>query len=329
MVSVGALAAPSSPPTFRPMLATAAPVPRDLTGWVAEPKWDGVRGMITIEGGRVRIASRNGNDVTAAYPELARPPRSMEATNAVLDGEIVALGTAGRPDFGLLQRRMHVRRPPAALVQDVPVIMVVFDVLWLDGAVLVDLPYRERRGRLAGLGLDESPWLTSPILDLPGDALLETCRDLGLEGFVVKREDAPYLPGRRTDAWVKVKCVRRREFVVGGWMPGRGGRTGDLGSLALGVHTTPGGPLRFVGLAGSGLSGADVASFRTALGRLGRPTSPFAGPTPPGVGFLDPVLVAEVTFSEVTAAGTLRHPVLVGFRTDLDPDDVVEDAELR
>ncbi|GAC1318626.1 MAG: ATP-dependent DNA ligase [Acidimicrobiales bacterium] len=317
---------PARPPALRPMLAVASGVPADRSGWVAEPKWDGVRAIVTISTGTVRVASRNGNDVTAAYPELTRVPEALTERSMVLDGEIVALGPSGAPDFGRLQRRMHVRRPAAALVHDVPVNLVIFDALWVDGVHLVDRPYRERRAVLVGLGVDEAPWLTSPVLDLPPEDLLATCRELGLEGYVLKREDAPYVPGRRSAAWVKVKCVRRREFVVGGWMPGK---AGQLGSLALGVHAHPGGPLEFVGLAGSGLSGADIAAFRNALEHLERAASPFAGVAPAGVRFLEPVLVAEVGFSEVTHAGTLRHPVLVGFRTDVDPLDVVRDDELR
>ena len=311
------------------MLAAATGVPSDRTGWVAEPKWDGVRALVTIVDGGVALASRNGNDVTAAYPELRRPPESLAGRSAVLDAEIVALGPGGGPDFGMLQRRMHVRRPPPALVQEVPVNLVIFDALWVDGASMLELPYRERRAQLLALGIDQAPWLTSPVLDLPPEDLLSTCRELGLEGYVLKREDAPYLPGRRSSAWVKVKCIRRREFVVGGWMPGKGSRLGELGSLALGVHAHPGGPLEFVGLAGSGLSGADVEAFRGALQDLERSTSPFSGAAPAGVRFLEPLLVAEVGYTEVTQAGTLRHPVLVGFRTDIDPHDVVRDDEMR
>jgi bifunctional non-homologous end joining protein LigD len=247
----------------------------------------------------------------------------------VLDGEVVALGDAGRPSFGLLQRRMHVRKPPAGLLEEVPVSLLLFDVLWLDGELLIDEPQRQRRQRLDSLAVNRPPWVTSPVLDLPIDDLLETGRELGLEGFMLKRADAPYLPGRRSEAWSKVKLKRRREFVVGGWMGGRGNREGALGSLALGVWEGEPPRLRFMGMAGSGLTQADVEAFRRTAGELARASSPFAGPTPPGLEFLEPLLVAEVMFSEVTSAGTLRHPVLVGFRTDIDPEQVVADDELR
>lgn len=295
--------------------------------WLVEPKWDGVRAIVTVDGpgAVVRLVSRNGNDVSGAYPELAHPPVALAAHRAVLDAELVAFGPDGRADFGRLQRRMHVRHPAAALQSEVPVSVVLFDLLWLDGELLTELPLRARRQRLERLSIGEGCWAVSPLLDLPiGPELFQTGTELGLEGFMLKRADAPYLPGRRSEAWCKVKCKRRREFVVGGWMEGRGSRTGSLGSLALGVWDE--GRLRFVGMVGSGLSAKDVDAFARA--DLHRPTSPFDGPTPPGVRFIEPVLVAEVTFSEVTAAGTLRHPVLEGFRTDIPADQVVVDAEL-
>jgi bifunctional non-homologous end joining protein LigD len=308
------------------MLAGAGAVPR--TGdWLVEPKWDGVRSIVTVENGNVRLTSRNSNDITAAYPELVAPPAALAGRDVVLDGELVALDAAGRPNFGLLQRRMHVRHPAPALVQEVPVDLAIFDVLWVDGTAVTSRTQAERRRILDDLAIAQPPWITSPLLDLPpGDELLEACRALGMEGFVAKRADARYLEGQRTDAWIKVKCTRRREFVVGGWSEGRGGRTGSLGSLALGVHHR--GVLYFVGMVGSGLSNADLDAFSRLAGSLARDASPFANPVLPGVRFLDPVLVAEVTFSEVTTGGTLRHPVLIGFRTDINAADVVVDAEL-
>jgi bifunctional non-homologous end joining protein LigD len=309
------------------MLAGATGLPANRTGWLIEPKWDGVRAIVTVDDGTARFHSRNGNDVTASYPELATPPDTVG--RAVLDAEIVALGDNGAPSFGRLQQRMHVRNPAPALVQAVPASLIVFDVLWLDGVSLLDQPHTARRQRLDDLAIRTDSWVTSPLLDLPiGPDLLQLGRDLGLEGFLLKRSDAPYLPGRRTESWIKVKLIRRREFVVGGWLEGQKSREGSLGSLALGVWDGPN--LRFVGMAGSGLTGADIDAFARARPDLERADSPFgSGQVPPKVRFLEPVLVAEVIFSEVTAAGTLRHPRLAGFRTDIDADEVVVDDELR
>jgi bifunctional non-homologous end joining protein LigD len=306
------------------MLIGAVGVPSDAADRLIEAKWDGVRVIATVSAGRARLASRNGRDVTDAYPELQPPPPSLG--NAVLDGEVVAIDGTGHPSFGLLQRRMHVRRPAALLRAEVPVTFMAFDLLWVEGELLIGRPQRERRTRLDALALDRPPWMTSPILDLPAGDLVGAAGELGLEGFVLKRPDAPYLPGRRSSAWAKVKLLRRREFVVGGWLEGR---AGQVGSLALGVWDGTPRRLRFVGLVGSGLEQTGIGAFGRAVTHLERSESPFAGPTPRGVRFLEPLLVAEVRFSEVTPAGTLRQPVLVGFRTDKDPDDVLGDDELR
>ncbi len=144
-------------------------------------------------------------------------------------------GRTGRPRFQRLQRRIHVRSPSAQLRRDVPVQLLVFDVLWLDGELMAERPQAERREVLEGLGLDGPCWHTSPLIPpAPPEDLLAACREIGMEGYVAKRADAPYVPGRRSSAWIKVKCIKRREFVVGGWSPGQGGRSGSIGSLALG-----------------------------------------------------------------------------------------------
>jgi bifunctional non-homologous end joining protein LigD len=310
------------PPVLQPMLIGSVGVPADARERLVEPKWDGVRVVATLGAGRARLANRNGRDVTAAYPELHGPP----PLEAVLDGEVVAFDESGRASFGRIQRRMHVRNPSPTLVAEVPVAFMAFDLLWCGGELLVDHPLEERRRRLDALGLDRPPWVTSPVLDLTPDALEGTGQSLGLEGFVLKRRDSPYLPGRRSPAWAKVKLVRRREFVVGGWLEGRGGA---VGSLALGVWDTEPRRLRFVGMAGSGLRHTGNAAFRTAVSELERSESPFAVGAPPrGVRHLEPLLVAEVMFSEVTETGALRRPVLVGFRTDRDPETVIADDEL-
>jgi bifunctional non-homologous end joining protein LigD len=304
------------------MLIGAVGVPADAADRLVEPKWDGVRVVATLDGGRARLRNRNGGDVTAAYPELQAPPR----LRAVLDGEVVAFDQSGRASFGRLQRRMHVRSPAPGLVEEVPVAFLAFDLLWCDGELLVDAPLSQRRGRLDALALGPPPWVTSPVLDLAPDALERTGRGLGLEGFVLKRRDSPYLPGRRSPAWAKVKLVRRREFVVGGWLEAK---SGGVGSLALGVWDAAPRRLRFVGMAGSGLRHTGTAAFRSAVSELERSDSPFAVGAPPrGVRYLEPLIVAEVMFSEVTETGALRRPVLVGFRTDRDPESVIADDEL-
>ncbi len=335
---MGGVATPNGrlPPTLAPMLAAAVPPPRDLSGWLLEPKWDGVRTMVTVHAGQLQLTSRNGNDVTSHYPELLAGAAALAPRSAVLDGEVVAFDDAGRTSFQRLQRRMHVREPSPALLRAVPVALMVFDVVWLDGELLASRPQHERRELLEGLALDGPAWHTSPLLPLaPVDELLRACQEVGMEGYVAKRADAVYLPGRRSSSWIKVKCIRRREFVVGGWAPGRGGRQGFIGSLAVGCYgldpaTGSGtGRLHYVGQVGSGLSEATIAQLAAVFARSTVDHSPFAEELVGDLTFVHPALVAEVAYTEVTEGGTLRQPSLQGFRTDLDPLQVVADEELQ
>lgn len=313
------------------MLAGGNGLPRDPAGWLFELKFDGQRILATVAGGAVTVANRRGLDATATFPELSGLGEAMAGRDAVLDGEVVALGPDGQPSFQRLQRRMHVVAPPPKLLSEVPVVYAVFDVLWLDGEALVDQPQSERRRALDGLGLNGTAWQTAAVLDAAPDELLEACRSIGLEGFMAKRLDAAYLPGRRSPAWSKIKCGRRREFVVGGWSAGSGGRSGSIGSLALGAYGPEGGPaaaLYYVGQAGSGLTEALIRQLAALFEKTTRGTSPFANPVPKALHFVEPLLVVEVAYNEVTEAGTLRQPSIKGLRTDVVADEVVLDAEL-
>ena len=182
------------------MLAASTTPPPTFDGWLIEPKWDGVRAVVTVHEGNVTIASRLGNAVTGGYPELAALAAQLDGRSAVLDGEIVAFDErTGRPSFQRLQRRMHVRQPSSQLRRDVPVQLLLFDVLWLDGELLTPRPQAERRKVLESLALEGPCWHTSPLLPLaPPDQLLAACREIGMEGYVAKRADAPYAPGRRS-----------------------------------------------------------------------------------------------------------------------------------
>jgi bifunctional non-homologous end joining protein LigD len=319
------------------MLASSLPPPPTFDGWFIEPKWDGVRAVVTVHDGQVTVASRLGNDVTGGYPELAGLAAALGGRAAVLDGEIVAFDErTGRPSFQRLQRRMHVRSPGAALRREVPVQLLLFDVLWLDGELVAERPQTERRKVLEGLALDGPWWHTSPLVPpaSPED-LLAACRQTGMEGYVAKRADAVYLPGRRSSAWIKVKCIKRREFVVGGWSEGHGGRSGSIGSLALGAwgldRATGGstGRLHYVGLAGSGLSQDLIRQLTEVFAKTARDTSPFAEKLVGQLHFVEPLLVAEVAYNEITESGTLRQPSLQGFRTDLRADEVLADDDLQ
>lgn len=311
-------------PSFLPPMlatpATSAPVGDD---WCYEIKWDGVRAIVAVDAGTLTLTSRRGNDLTGRYPELealaaaATPP-------ALLDGEIVALDAQGRPSFERLQRRMHVRdtRTQARLAAEVPVALMVFDVLWLDGAPLLDRPYTERRAALESLALAGPNWQTpgSERSTSPrGRSLPAATRDLGLEGIVAKRADSRYEPGRRSRAWLKVKHRANQEFVVGGWLPGQGARRTTLGALLVGVYDDAG-ALHYAGRVGSGFSGAALDRWTRELATRALAVSPFTSDAlPADARFVRPELVVEVGFTEWTNEGRLRHPVLLGERDDLDP----------
>ncbi len=309
------------------MLTGGMGVPGDPTGWMFEPKWDGVRAIARVWEGTVTLASRAGNDVTGGYPELAHLGAALGDRAAVLDGEIIAFDDNGHPSFEQLQRRMHVRGPGRPLLAEVPVLYVVFDVPWLDGRLLTGEPFSERRRRLEELNLKGPSWQTSPLLaEAPDHEMLAACRRIGFEGYVGKLASSPYAVGRRSKSWTKIKCFGRREFVVGGWSEGSGGRSGRIGSLAVGwvdpdAPAPPGHPfaLHFVGLVGSGLSELLLRTLTTEFRGQATDISPFANPPGIPLHFVRPAVVIEVEFNKVTGAGVLRQPSIKGLRNDVDP----------
>ncbi len=321
----------SAPPRLQPMLAGGNGVPPNPEAYQLEPKLDGVRVIAIVEPSGVVLLNRRGGEITGHYPELAGLVEALSPHSAVLDGEVVAFNAKGQTSFQRLQRRMHVADPTPRLVADTPVAFVAFDVLWLDGELLVDRPQTERRHILEGLGLKGDAWQTAPVLDATPDELLEACRHLGLEGFMAKRLDAPYQPGRRSSAWWKVKCGRRREFVVGGWSTGQGSREESIGSLALGCYDVPDEEkqrLYYVGQAGSGLSEEMIRQLRALFSQIATPDSPFVNKPPLRLHYVRPMLVVEIAYSEVTESGTLRQPSIKGLRTDIVAREVTWDDEI-
>jgi bifunctional non-homologous end joining protein LigD len=314
------------PERVEPMLARTGPLPGDDAKWAYEIKWDGVRAIGYVDGGRLRLASRNGRDITPRYPELRDLGRALAGREAILDGEVVAFGDDGRPSFQLLQRRMHLTSEHAVrrLAQSDPVAYMLFDLLWLDGRSLMDLRYDERRERLLELGLEGTTWRTPAHHVGDGERMLEASRAQGLEGIIAKRLDGPYLPGKRTHSWVKVKNFRNVDVVIGGWLPGEGKRTGRLGALLIGFYEE--GELRYAGRVGTGFTEAELDRLGRKLAPLERDASPFTGTAvklPKTAHFVEPELVASVDYGEWTQARTLRHPAYKGLRDDVDPADVV------
>jgi bifunctional non-homologous end joining protein LigD len=287
------------PEAIPPMLAGAGPPPPG-DGWAFEFKYDGVRAITYAHDGQVRALSRNGNDVTATYPELGALADLLGDRPAVLDGEIVALDAGDRPSFAKLAARIHVARPTTALLRTVPVVYYVFDLLWLDGTPLLDEPYDRRRELLDGLALNSPAVRTPPhFTDVDGAAILKAAELGGLEGVVAKRRNARYQPGQRSaESWTKVPLIRTQEVLILGWKPGEGRRAGTIGSLLLGVLDESG-TLRFAGHVGTGFTDVMLQQLREQLTPLTRPVPPV--PDVPReharhAHWVEPVLVGEVAF---------------------------------
>jgi bifunctional non-homologous end joining protein LigD len=311
----------------RPMLAVAGRLPDGSGDWATEMKWDGVRVIADLRSSAVRLISRNGRDVTASYPE-AQSLADAVGEGAVLDGEIVAMDDAGRPDFERLQSRMHVtdRARVRVLRTAVPVHYLLFDVLMLGGHRLLHVPYARRRELLERLEV-RGEWLAVPpaFRGEPIDAFRASLH-AGLEGVVCKRLDSLYTPGRRSSSWVKVKHQRTQEVVIVGWEPGVGRRAGEIGALLLGVHVN--GVLQYVGQVGTGFSDRALVDLRDRLSSL-----QVAEPAVAGVPrsharlaqWVRPTLVGEVAYGQWTHEARLRHPTWKGLRPDKAAADVIRE----
>jgi bifunctional non-homologous end joining protein LigD len=312
------------PDDLSPMLAVPGGLPVADEDWTYEFKWDGVRALITVDGGRIRIRSRQGNDVTVSYPELTGLGAQVGATQLVLDGEIVAF-SGGRPSFDKLRSRMHVSKTAQArrLVAVAPVTYLIFDVLHADGRSCLDMPYRARRDLLESLELKGKHWQTPRSYPGAGEAVLAASRDQELEGVVAKRLDSTYQPGRRSPDWVKITDLRTQEVVIGGWRPGTGKRSGVLGALLLGIPD--GDCLRYLGSAGTGFTNADLEDLTARLHDLDRETSPFdevPADRARGARWVSPRLVGEVAFVRWTEDGRMREPRWRGLLPDRSVDDL-------
>lgn len=315
------------PPFVPPMLAVSSELP-DGERWAFEPKWDGVRLIACVGDGELRAWSRLGNLVGVSYPELSVLP-DLIGSSAVLDGEVVAFDEYGRPDFGLLQHRMHLSKPGDVrrARREVSVAYVLFDLLHFDGRDSAPLPYADRRELLAGLELDGRACLQVPeYVAGQGAAMLAATRELGLEGVVAKRLDSPYIPGKRVDTWRKAKHVRTREVLVAGWLPGEGRRAGTIGAIVLALPDDRG-TLRHVGQVGTGFTDQMLDDLHALLAADETSDSPLRGQLEPAtervVHWVTPIRVAEVGYSGWTRdRQRLRSAVWRGLRPDIEANEV-------
>ncbi|MBQ1093170.1 ATP-dependent DNA ligase [Streptomyces sp. B93] len=317
-------------PLIAPMLATPGTLPPAAQDarWAYETKQDGQRVIGYLAGdGTLVLRARSGEDITAAYPELRPLGDALGATAAVLDGEVIAPDERGRGDFQRLQSRMGLAHAPgraARMAAEVPVHLVLFDVLHLAGDSLLREPYTRRREALTGLGLAGPFWSTPAAITGHGEAALRATREHGLEGLVCKRLDSVYEPGMRSRAWIKIRNMRAVDVVVGGWLPGKGRLAGLPGALLLGQRAA--GRLRYVGGVGTGWSDSERTELAALLRADESAVCPF-DPVPkvPGAHWVRPRLVGEVRFSTRTRAGMLRQPSWLRLRPDLAPEESAAD----
>ena len=295
----------------KPMLATLAEKLPTGDEWVYEVKWDGYRALGYVRAGEPRLVSRNGNDLTGRFPDVAKAfAKAARSPECVVDGEVCALDDQGRPSFSAMQQ----------MKPGTPIVYEVFDPLEIDGVPILDLTLVERRERLEAL-LDERQRTVqiSGFFD-DGQALYDAAVERGLEGVMAKRRGSRYLEGKRTRDWLKIKTHGRQEFVIVGWTKGQGRRARSFGSLVLATYR--GDELHWVGNCGTGFTEREIDELLAKLEPLRRDTSPLAVvPKMPkirkgDVVWVDPKLVAEVEFAEWTHDGHLRAPAFVGLRED-------------
>lgn len=313
-------AAKPLPASVKPMLARLVREPFDSPDWIYELKWDGFRTVAFVEGGKVRLQSRNSKTMTSQFPEMEGLAQQVEAEGLAIDGELVCLDEQGRPSIKLMQQRFQRGQGKPGTLP--PVSFIAFDLLYLRGESLMGQPLQERKTLLSEVLHPNDSIIVSQSVETDGKAFFQATCDLGLEGVVAKQKASLYLPGKRTWSWLKVKRVREGEFVIGGYAFG-GQRKDYFSSLLLGLHDEEGN-LVYVGSAGSGYSDDEVREIHGALEFSRIEERPFVN-TPEVqekyIHWCKPELVCQVEYGEFTVDGRLRYPVYVRMRPDKLPDE--------
>jgi bifunctional non-homologous end joining protein LigD len=316
---------------FRPMMAEGGYDAFDHPDWSFEPKLDGVRTLIEVDMDSTRLVSRNGRDQTQQYPELATFHEYVTQFSAVLDGEIVAMDE-GRPSFERLQQRINLQSQSDIdkARRKIPVEVYVFDILWLDGRDLTGLPLEERRALLDPLIVPGHRILKTLHVEGEGKPLADAARANGFEGVVAKKLGSKYRGGRRTSDWRKIKLLNRQDCVILGWTPGQGGRSGSFGALLVGAYEDD--RLLWIGQVGTGFTDRAIADLMPRLHTLRRKDPPIHDPElrkSKAATFVEPELVCEVEFLEITSQNKLRAPSYKGLRPDKTPDECILERPRR
>jgi bifunctional non-homologous end joining protein LigD len=323
----------ADPAKHTPMLATIGKldtVRNHKADWAFEMKWDGVRAIATVEAatddspGAVTLMSRNELEMTDTYPELAELANCV-TSDCVLDGEIVAFGNGGNPEFGRLQRRIKLTKSKDIEKEraNTPVYFMVFDILSVDGESLLRESYEQRRQRLFEVVSENDHIYVPEAFDGSLDDAMHASQKLKLEGVMAKQKSSVYLPGKRTRTWLKLKHSTTREVLIIGWREGKGGRQQTFGSLLVAAYDDDG-ELTYMGRVGTGFDSHQLRSIKEELDKIPRKTAPAEVPSDQrhDAHWVTPKLVADVEYGGITDAGRLRHPVWRGLRDDIDPEDV-------
>ncbi len=318
------------PRNIEPMLATLATKPFDDDDWLFEIKWDGFRVQAVVDDGKVKTWTRSLKDAETYFPRLLSPPRWIEAQQAIVDGEVVALDDDGRPDFSLLQTKLGGKSPSGLVYQ-------AFDLLYLDGRSLLNVPLEDRK-RLLKSVLREHPRVRfASHVEREGVAFHAAATTTGLEGILAKLRRSPYEPGRRTPSWLKIKIRPEQELVVGGWTPGSGNAK-DLGAIAVGVYED--GKLRFAGKVGSGFTGGIRRELLDRMQPLVQDDPPFDPPPPKDyrgrwggdlkdITWIRPELVIRAELGGWTRDGVVRQTAYKGIEPGRDPKTVVRETAVN
>jgi bifunctional non-homologous end joining protein LigD len=311
------------PRFIAPMLATLVGGPFDDPDWLFEVKWDGFRIEAVVEDGSVQLWTRKQQDGARYFGTFLDPPTWLDARRAIVDGEVIALDARGEPDFALLQARI---KGKGLAAEPTPFVYEVFDLLHLDDRTLLDEPLEARRRRLGELLRPDPRVRLSEHIEADGIAFFEAARARGLEGIMAKDRRSPYLPGKRSDRWQKIKIRPEQELVVGGWVKGTG-KAVDLGALLVGVHED--GELRYAGKIGAGFTSASRAELLAAVAPLAIDEPPFAPPPPRAAArnaqWLRPELVIRAEFAGWTADGLVRQAAYKGLELEKEPRSVIRE----